>query len=147
MPQKSVLITGCSAGGMGHALAFSFQKGGFTVFATARSIEKMQDLASLENVHLMTLDVTSPPSIAAAVRETSEKTGGKLDILVNNAGTTFIMPTLDVDIDAAKDHFEVNYWAPLRMIQQFSSMLIAAKGCIVNIASISAHVTLPFQCM
>lgn len=146
MAQKSVLITGCSAAGMGHAIALSFQKRGYTVFATARSTKKMEDLASLDNVHLIALDVTSPPAIAAAVQEVASKTEGKLDVLVNNAGTTFIMPTLDVDIDAAKNHFEVNYWAPLRMIQQFSSMLIAARGCVVNIASISAHITLPFQC-
>lgn len=146
MSSKSVLITGCSAGGIGHALALSFHGHGFTVFATARMIEKMQDLASLPKVHLLALDVTSPTSIQAARKEVEAQTGGKLDVLVNNAGAHFIMPALDVEIDTAKEHFEVNYWAPLRMTQIFADMLVAGKGCIVNIASIAANTNLPFQC-
>lgn len=145
MSTKSVLITGCSAGGIGHALVLSFQQRGFHVFATARSIQKMQDLTALPNVHLLSLDVTSPSSIHTAKKEVEAQTGGKLDVLVNNAGAQFIMPALDVDINAAKEHFEVNYWSPLRMIQAFADMLIAAKGCVVNIASVAGVTNLPFQ--
>jgi 1-acylglycerone phosphate reductase len=145
MSPKSVLITGCSAGGIGHALIISFQKRGFTVFATARSVKKMQDLASLANVHLISLDVTLVPSIDAAVTEVFAKTNGKLDVLVNNAGAQFVMPALDIDIDAAKDFFDLNYWSSLRMVQKFASMLIAAKGCIVNVSSSAAIATAPFQ--
>lgn len=57
------------------------------------------------------------------------------------------MPALDVDIEPAKDLFEVNYWAPIRMLQEFSSLLIAAKGCVVKVASIAALNSLPFQCL
>ena len=145
MAPKSVLITGCSAGGIGHAFAVSFQKRGFTVFATARSANKMQDLAALSNLHLLSLDVTSPASVAAAVKEVALKSGGKLDVLINNAGQQFVMPALDLDLDVAKELFEVNYWAPLRMIRQCSDLLIAAKGCIVNVASTAALLPVPFQ--
>lgn len=146
MSSKSVLITGCSLGGIGHALALSFQQRGFTVFATARSTKKMSDLASLPNVHLLSLDVASPSSIQAAMKEIDAQTGGKLDVLVNNAGAQFIMPGLDVDIDVAKEHFDINYWGPLRMMQAFAEMLVAAKGCVVNVASVAAVTNLPFQC-
>jgi 1-acylglycerone phosphate reductase len=145
MSSKSVLITGCSAGGIGHALAISFQRRGFTVFATARSIKKMQDLASLSNVHLISLDVVSSASIDAAAAEVSEKTNGKLDVLVNNAGAQFIMPALDIDIAAAKAFFNVNYWAALEMVQRFGSMLIAANACVVNVSSSAGVATIPFQ--
>jgi 1-acylglycerone phosphate reductase len=145
MAPKSVLITGCSAGGIGHAFAISFQKRGFTVFATARSMQKMQDLAAFSNVHLLSLDVTSPASVAAAVKEVAHKSGGTLDVLINNAGQQFVMPALDLDVDAAKQLFEVNYWAPLRMMQHCSSLLIAAKGCVVNVASTAALLPVPFQ--
>lgn len=147
MSSKSVIITGCSAGGIGHALAVSFLKRGFTVFATARSIKKMQDLTSLSNVHLISLDVTSIPSIDVAVAKVYAKTSGKLDVLVNNAGAQFIMPALDVDVAAAKAFFDVNYWAALEMVQKFAKMLIAAKGCVVNISSSAGIATLPFQSM
>ncbi|KAJ4354049.1 NADPH-dependent 1-acyl dihydroxyacetone phosphate reductase [Didymosphaeria variabile] len=145
MSSKTVLITGSSAGGIGHALALAFQKHGATVFATARSISKMQDLASLPNVHLLALDVTSPASIAAAAKEVEAKTGGKLDVLINNAGVQYVMPALDVDIEKARDVFEANYWGPLRMIQAFKQMLVKAKGTIVNVGSAAGIFYVPFQ--
>ncbi|KAJ4343664.1 hypothetical protein N0V95_006603 [Ascochyta clinopodiicola] len=132
MAPKTVLITGCSTGGIGHALVLSFQRRGYTVFATARSLQKMSDLASLPSVHVLALDVTDPSSIAAAAKEVDGATAGKLDVLVNNAGQQYIMPALDVDMDTAQALFDVNYWGPLRMLQAFSAMLIAARGCQYN---------------
>lgn len=145
MVAKTVLITGCSTGGIGHALVLSFQRHGYTVFATARSLKKMDDLSSLPNVHLLALDVTNPSSITTVAKEIDHRTGGKLDILVNNAGQLYIMPALDVDIDTAKALFEVNYWGPLRMVQEFSELLIKAKGCVVNVGSLAGVLSLPFQ--
>jgi len=147
MTLKTVLITGCSAGGIGHALVLAFQKRGFTVFATARSLNKMADLKTLPNVHLFALDVTSPESIAVVVKEVEAKTGGTLDVLVNNAGGQYVMPLLDVDLDVGKTIFEVNYWAVLRMVQAFADLLIAARGTIVNVGSAAGVVPLPFQGM
>lgn len=145
MAAKIVLITGCSAGGIGPALVLSFQRRGYTVFATARSLKKMADLASLPNVRMFELDVVDPKSIAAVVKEVKDRNDSSLDVLVNNAGQQYIMPGLDVDIDAAKNLFEVNYWGPLRMIQAFSSMLIKSHGCVVNIGSGAGVVSIPFQ--
>lgn len=147
MAAQTVLITGCSAGGIGHELALAFQRRNYTVFATARSLKKMASLASLSNVHLLELDVTDPASITAVSKEIEQHTGGKLDVLVNNAGQQYIMPALDVNIDAAKALFEVNYWAPLLMVQVFSSMLLNARGCVVNIGSGAGIVSIPFQSM
>jgi 1-acylglycerone phosphate reductase len=147
MAPKTVLITGCSAGGIGHALVLAFQKSGFTVFATARSLKKMADLETLPNVHLLALDVTSPESVLAVAKKVEAETGGKLDVLVNNAGAIYVMPLLDVDIDAGKSLFEVNFWAVLRMVQAFADMLIAAKGTIVNVGSAAGVIPLPFQGM
>jgi 1-acylglycerone phosphate reductase len=145
MSNKTVLITGCSAGGIGPELVLSFQQRGYTVFATARSLKKMTNLTSIRNVHLFELDVVDPKSIAAVVAEVKDRTSGNLDVLVNNAGQQYIMPALDVDIDAAKNLFEVNYWGALRMVQAFSGMLIKAKGCVVNIGSGAGVVNIPFQ--
>ncbi|UPX14255.1 Acylglycerone-phosphate reductase [Ascochyta rabiei] len=138
MAPKTVLITGCSTGGIGHALVLSFQRRSYTVFATARSPKKMDDMALLPNIHLLALDVTDPSSIAAAAKEVEGVTGGKLDVLVNNAGQQYIMPALDVDMDTAQALFEVNYWGPLRTMQAFSALLIAARGCVVNIGQYNA---------
>lgn len=107
----------------------------------------MQDLASLPNVHLLSLDVTSPASIAAAAKEVEAKTGGKLDVLINNAGVQYVMPALDVDIEYARGVFEANYWGPLRMVEAFREMLVKARGTIVNVGSAAGIFYVPFQSM
>lgn len=144
MSKKTVLITGCSTGGIGWALAKQFQKRGLTVFATARDLSKMADLESLPNVVLISLDVTSQSDIAAAVQLVKTQAGGKLDYLVNNSGQSRHWPILDHNLEEAKDLFEVNFWGVLRMIQAFAPLLIEAMGTVVNIGSINAHVNLPF---
>lgn len=144
MAAKSVLITGCSAGGIGYSLAQEFQSHGLTVFATARTLSKISNLEKLSNVTLLPLDVTSASSIAAAVEAVKAKTGGKLDYLVNNSGRTYCMPALDVDIEEAKLLFDVNVWGVLAMVQAFAPLLIEAKGTLVNIGSIVAYLNVPY---
>jgi 1-acylglycerone phosphate reductase len=119
---KYVLITGCSAGGIGSSLASSFSKRGLHVFATARSLSKMSHLSSLLNITLITLDVTSPSSIASAVSTDSAHTGGKFDYLVNNAGVNYTTPFLDTSIDKATEVFGVNFWGILTTIQAFTPL-------------------------
>jgi len=137
MTPKSVLITGCSAGGIGSALAIAFQQQGLHVFATARTRSKMADLEKFPNVTLISLDVTSPSSIAAAVHAVQAKTGGTLDYLVNNSGGGLVMPVLDTDIDEARRMFEVNIFGLLAVTQAFAPFVIAAKGTVVNNSSIA----------
>ncbi|KAK3693395.1 hypothetical protein B0T22DRAFT_525757 [Podospora appendiculata] len=147
MPQKSVLITGCSAGGIGSALALSFQKRGFLVFATARTTAKIPAaLTALPNVVVLPLEVTSRESVAAAV-ESVKKTlseGGHtpgLDVLVNNSGVGMTAPMLDTDIDKARHLFDVNFFGVVRVTQAFSPLLVQAKGTLVNISSIAGEVS------
>lgn len=82
---KSVLITGCSKGGIGDALAQEFHSKGVRVFATARNLEKIDHLKKL-GLDVLQLDVTSAESIRKAVIVVEKEMGGKLDFLVNNAG-------------------------------------------------------------
>jgi NADP-dependent 3-hydroxy acid dehydrogenase YdfG len=58
---------------------------GVRVFATARKMSDIEDLATL-GIETLTLDVLSPENITEVRNIIEEKTGGKLDILVNNAG-------------------------------------------------------------
>ena len=85
MAPKSVLITGCSEGGIGDALAKEFHRNGLRVFATARNLAKVQHLKSL-GLEILPLDVVDAASITQAVESVRALTGGTLDILVNNSG-------------------------------------------------------------
>ena len=84
-PSKSVLITGCSEGGIGDALAKEFHANGLRVFATARNLKSIQHLKDM-GMTILPLDVVNPSSIAEAVKSVEAATGGTLDFLVNNSG-------------------------------------------------------------
>ncbi|KAJ5109442.1 hypothetical protein N7456_006117 [Penicillium angulare] len=143
---KSCLVTGCSSGGVGAALAEAFTKKGYHVFATARSPSKVpQSLHDASNVTVLALDVASSESIAAAAEAVKSHTGGTLDVLINNAGLGLDMPGLDIPISLARKTFDVNYFAVLEMIQVFIPMLVSAQGCIVNNASIGGFMSVPFM--
>ncbi|KAK3333413.1 oxidoreductase [Cercophora scortea] len=135
--KKTVLITGCSESGIGFALAKEFQARGLHVFATARSVAKMAALEALPDVTLLSLDVTSQASIDAAVAVVSAHTAGTLDCLVNNSGSQYVIPVIDADLQQSKDMFEVNVWGVVATTNAFAPLIIAAKGSIVNIASIA----------
>jgi 1-acylglycerone phosphate reductase len=82
-PKRTVLITGCSDGGHGAALAIAFHKAGLHVHATVRDPSKMAHISSL-GIATLTLYVLSSSSITACVEKVLH-----LDILVNNAGITY----------------------------------------------------------
>jgi 1-acylglycerone phosphate reductase len=74
----------CSVGGIGHALSLTYHKAGLRVFASARRLDAMADLAEA-GIHTLELDVTNEDSVRSTRERISELTGGTLDILVNNA--------------------------------------------------------------
>ena len=133
---KSVLITGCSPGGIGHALAREFKKQGLRVFATARKAESISDLSQY-GIETLSLEVTSEDSIKALKSEIASRTQGTLDILVNNAGRNYTVPALDVEMDEIRETFEANVFGVMTMCQAFAPLLIAAKGTIVQIGSLA----------
>ncbi|XMA15012.1 hypothetical protein WAI453_007803 [Rhynchosporium graminicola] len=141
--RKSVLITGCSPGGIGHALAREFHAKGLHVIATARTKEAIQDLEDM-GMSTLALDVTSKEGIAEARVQVEKLTGGRLDVLVNNAGRNCTLPATEVDLDDARACFETNFFAVIALTQSFVPLLIASKGLILNIGSVAAIVPYVF---
>jgi 1-acylglycerone phosphate reductase len=138
MPTKKfVLITGCTPGGLGYAMAQDFQKRGFHVLAAARKPEVLSELASM-GMSAIKLDVTSKESIETAKTEVEQLTGGRLDILINNAGRSHVIPAVDFELDDVRYTYETNVFGPMVMCQAFISLLIPARGLIINISSASS---------
>ncbi|OTB04203.1 hypothetical protein M426DRAFT_164934 [Hypoxylon sp. CI-4A] len=134
--KKTALITGCSDGGLGAAVAKVLCKKDYHVFATLRDTSKAGALAALGNVEVLELEVTSEESIARCAEHVRAKTGGTLDVLVNNAGRDFIMPLLDADLREAKKLFDVNFWGVLAVTQAFAPLVVEAKGVVANHSSV-----------
>lgn len=137
--KKTILITGCSPGGIGHALACAFHASGLHVFATARSEEALEDLATM-GIEALSLEVTSPRGIAEVKKRVIERTGGSLDYLVNNAGREYTVPALDVDFAEVQSVFDTNIISVMRMCQAFGPLLVQATGTIINIGSVAAEI-------
>ncbi len=143
--KKSVLVTGCSTGGLGFALAKAFYDQGFHVLATVRNAHKAGALAAEKGIDVLNLDVTSAESIASCLAQVRSATGGKLDILVNNAGAAIFGPLVHASIEEGKEAYDVNVWGPLAVTQAFAPLLIDSKGVILNISSIAGAVPLAWQ--
>ncbi|KAL8657642.1 MAG: hypothetical protein Q9226_001704 [Calogaya cf. arnoldii] len=135
--RKTVLITGCSPGGIGHALAHEFHSRGLRVFATARTAEAIQDLADT-GIEALSLDVTSEKSISMCKDEVAERTGGRLDYLVNNAGRNYTVPAIEAEVSEIESVFNTNLFAVMRLCQTFMPLLRQSQGTIVQIGSVAA---------
>ena len=148
--KKSILVTGCSTGGIGAALAFALAKRGHHVIATARDTSKISEtLSSLPNVTTLRLDVTSEDSVIQSVQAVAEVTKqGQgiegLDVLVNNAGSGYTMPLLDVDLEVAKKVYDTNVWGVLRVVQAFAELLVKRRGRVVNVSSLGGVMHTPW---
>jgi 1-acylglycerone phosphate reductase len=140
---KTALITGCSSG-IGKELAKEFKTRGWEVFAGARRVEMMDDLAKL-GINVIGLDVTDQESVDAAKLLVEEKANGKLDLLFNNAGQSCTFPAADLAIEDAQKCYDVNVFGVMRMVRTFLPMLIAAKGTIANTGSITSMLQVPFS--
>lgn len=128
--QRTVLITGCSDGGLGAALAIAFHNAGWRVFASARNMSKLKEVEAA-GIETLQLDITSESSIANCVRQISDLTvkdgrGPSLDALINNAGTVYRMPIMDLDLNKTRDLFEGNFFSIISMSQAFMPLLLRA---------------------
>ncbi|KAG6009741.1 hypothetical protein E4U21_001489 [Claviceps maximensis] len=110
---------------------------GCHVIATARRLEVVRTLEE-SGMTALQLEVTDAESIAACKTRVAEITGGRLDILVNNAGRTHTIPALDIDVDDVRQSFEANVFGPMAMCQAFASLLIPARGLILQVSSVSS---------
>ena len=90
--KKVILVTGASSG-MGKLSAQDLIKAGHTVYAVARSVDKMKDLEALGG-HIMKMDVTNEEDIEKVVAQVIAEQG-RIDVLWNNAGYGLYGPVED----------------------------------------------------
>ncbi|CAM8900962.1 unnamed protein product [Rhodiola kirilowii] len=143
--KQVVLITGCSNGGIGHALAKEFAVNNCLVVATSRMRSSMADLQHDARIEVQELDVRSDESVNSVVKGVVEKFG-KVDILVNNAGILCVGPLAEIPISAIQQTFDTNLFGALRMIQAVvPHMASRRKGKVVNIGSVAALAPPPWS--
>ena len=133
--QKAILVTGASTG-IGRKITDRLAADGYFVYAGARKDADLQALGAIQNVQAVRLDVTKPQDIDAAV-ETVTKAGRGLYGLVNNAGVVTIGPLIDTKPEEFDLVMQVNAYGPYRVTKAFAPLIVAHRGRIINIGSIS----------
>lgn len=142
MTSPVALVTGGSSG-IGESTARALLARGFTVYAVARRVDRMLELAS-EGVHTFAMDVTDDASMVSGVERIIEEQG-RIDVLVNNAGYGSYGAVEDVPIDEARRQFEVNVFGLARLVQLVTPHMRAqGSGRIINISSIGGKFYEPF---
>jgi NADP-dependent 3-hydroxy acid dehydrogenase YdfG len=138
---RPVLITGCSSG-IGRESALSLHAAGRTVFATARRLDSIANLAET-GIRTARLDVTDESSMTEAVAAIEGEVG-PIDVLINNAGYGLYGPVEQVPMEQVRQQFETNFFGLVRLIQLvLPGMRQAGRGRIVNVSSMGGRTTLP----
>jgi NAD(P)-dependent dehydrogenase (short-subunit alcohol dehydrogenase family) len=141
--QKVAFVTGCTKGGMGHAVCVELAKNGVQVFATARKVEAMGGLEEA-GCTLLALDITDHKAVQAAVQQVIKKTG-RIDILVNMAGVSGRGAAVEYDIQQARKQFEVNFFGMMAVIQAVAPQMMKQQtGVIINVGSALGLLPVPF---
>ena len=136
---KVILITGCSTG-IGRDLAQRLAQSGYTVVATARKAEALEDL---DVAMKLLLDVTQPESVRQVVDCIIQRFG-RIDALVNNAGYAQCGAIEEISDDQVKQMFEVNFFGVMRMTRAVvPHMRRQGAGQIINISSIAGKLVTP----
>src|SRR6266508_2327201 len=136
---KVVLITGCSTG-IGRHLAQRLAQSGYTVVATARKVETLDDLTVALKLQL---DVTQTDSVNQAIALTLQQFG-RIDSLVNNAGYSMLGALEEVTKEQTQLVFDVNVFGALRLIRAVvPHMREQRSGRIINISSIAGKLSTP----
>ncbi|MGH9544794.1 MAG: SDR family NAD(P)-dependent oxidoreductase [Terriglobales bacterium] len=144
--QKTVVITGSSSG-IGRSSVSRMVQSGWRVFATVRKTQDGDQLRSDfgTSVTPLILDITSQPSVTAAAEQVASLLQDSgLDGLVNVAGVGKVRPVEYMTQDYLQEIFDINVFGQIAVTRAFLPLLRTARGRIVNISSVGAHIAIPF---
>ena len=138
---KTALVTGANRG-IGKALVQALlSKGASKVYAAARDINSLTEVTALDpkRVQALTLDITRPDQIAAAVKAAPD-----VQILINNAGVLSGGDLLSANIADVERDIATNAFGTLAVIRAFVPALEKnAKSAIVNLLSVVSLAPMP----
>ena len=138
MTERVALITGASSG-IGAATARRLRGLGYTVYAGARRVERMGDVAEL-GIHAVALDVSDDASMVGLVDRIIGETG-RIDVLVNNAGYGAYGALEEVPLAEARRQFDVNLFGLARLTQLVLPHMRAQRaGRIINVSSVGGRI-------
>lgn len=141
LQHRIAVVTG-AAKGIGYAITQRLLLSGAAVSLwdvdPATVTSSAQALTPAGDVHTVTVDVTDPAAVQAAVQATTQRFG-RIDILVNNAGIAGPNHTVwDYPIEAWRQVIEVNLLGTFYCCRAVVPLMLQhGYGRIINMASIA----------
>ena len=138
--KKTLLITGATSG-IGKATALRFAQGGASIAAVGRDEAALSELRKeLDGFGAQCLAIRADLSLeeeaAMAVSKTLEHFDG-IDVLVNAAGHISTGNIEDTSLEAWDAMLGINLRAPFILMQKALPSIIAKRGNIVNVSSVT----------
>ena len=144
LPQKSILITGCSSG-IGYDAAHALAARGWRVFATCRKETDCERLRT-EGLESFLLDYEDEASIKTAVSEVLGRTGGTLNALFNNGAYAIPGAVEDLPRDALRAIFEANVFGHADLTNRLIPVMRAqGHGRIIQCSSVLGFVPMKWR--
>lgn len=143
MPWKVIWLTGASSG-IGRDLALSLARDGAIVAVSARSADKLSELATLsQNIRPYPLDVTDIEA-ARSVADAIARDLGPIDLAIFNAGVFHPMTASRYDAAKARESNAVNYIGVVNALDPVMKAMIArGQGHIAIVSSVAGYRGLP----
>jgi NAD(P)-dependent dehydrogenase (short-subunit alcohol dehydrogenase family) len=146
----TMVLTGASRG-IGHATVKRFSEEGWRIITCSRETVPEECKRDPNWTHHITADLSDAADADRFIAEAKGIIGeGALQALINTAAvspkTSFKerLGILNGDVDAWRDVFELNFFAPLKLARGFAKALHRGQGSVVNITSIAGHAIHPF---
>jgi NAD(P)-dependent dehydrogenase (short-subunit alcohol dehydrogenase family) len=147
-------VTGTSSGIGLSLITAILSHPGYRVVALSRNPHTipLPPTSNASNTLLQPVDLTSEASISAAF-DAALAAFGRIDVVVNNAGYGMLGELESTAVQAGRDLFEINYWAPvhitkhaLRVMRSVNPTSGPIGGVIVQVSSAGGYIAAPGQC-
>jgi NAD(P)-dependent dehydrogenase (short-subunit alcohol dehydrogenase family) len=145
---KVAVITGASMG-IGEAIAKLFLQEGAKIVLCARDLPRTQAaeqrIGGGGNTLSVACDVSKRDQVDALVKAAVAKFG-RIDIFVNNAGFGLNDAVADMDMAEFRRMFDTNLFGAVDCMQAVIPLMRQqGGGDIVNISSVSGHISTPYM--
>ena len=141
---KTILITGASSG-IGKSFANTLDGFGATLILTARSEDKLNEMAKKMNNAVVIPGDLSDQNFPKKLYEKVKENNLNVDILINNAGFGFSGLFLNSSIANYRDMLNVNVYSLMELSHLFLKDMVKQKsGGIINISSLASFQPIPY---
>lgn len=145
---EAAIVTGASSG-IGAAISARLCKMGYEVFGIGRSFgssfaEQFPDAADNPLFHAVVCDLLDTEKMLKLVRGIAAE--ATVTLLVNNAGSAYYGLHEELSPKKIQEMVRTDLEVPMILSQQLLRGFKKNKGCIVNIASVTAQQSNPHGC-